>query len=57
MALPTMWRSLDALDGVIAVGFGCVVLGVALKYDIADALIVFGLGLLSLGIVAMRGRR
>lgn len=46
-------RGLDAVDGTVAGGFGCIVVGVAIRYDGALALIVFGLGLLGLGLLAM----
>lgn len=43
----------DAVDGTVSIGFGCLVVGVYLRYDFPLALIIFGLGLLLLGAVAM----
>jgi hypothetical protein len=49
----TPHRGFDAVDGAVAGGFGCIVAGVAIRYDYALALIVFGMGLLLIGAVAM----
>jgi len=43
----------DAVDIIVSGGFACVVAGVAIRYDYALALIVFGLGLLLIGAIAM----
>lgn len=48
-----VWRSVDASDLIIVAGFGCVVAGVDLRYDHPLALIVFGVGLLLIGAVAL----
>lgn len=45
--------AVDAVDGMVVGGFGCIVVGVAIRYDYALALIVFGMGLLLIGAVAM----
>jgi ABC-type bacteriocin/lantibiotic exporter with double-glycine peptidase domain len=46
-------HSLAFDDITIGCGFACIVGGVAWRYDGALALIVFGVGLLLLGVVAM----
>jgi ABC-type bacteriocin/lantibiotic exporter with double-glycine peptidase domain len=47
----------DAVDVIVCVGFLCIVIGVAWRYDLPLALIVLGCGLLSFGILALWRRR
>lgn len=47
-----VWGQIDAVDLIVAAGFLCVVGGVAIRYDAALALIVFGVGLLIVGALA-----
>lgn len=46
-------KSVDSEDFMILCGFACIVLGVAWRYDGALALIVFGVGLLLIGLAAL----
>ena len=46
------WRQIDAVDATVSIGFGCVIVGMALRYDAALALIAFGTGLLIVGALA-----
>lgn len=48
--------SLDAVDLITFGGFVVLVAGVWLEYDTAFALIIGGLGVMALGLVAVRGR-
>jgi len=50
-------RSLDGIDLAILLGFASLVGGVALAYGLAHALMIFGVGLMTLGVVAMRMKR
>ena len=53
----TILQSIDAVDLTITMGVGCVVVGVALRYDIPLAVIVFGVSLLVAGGMALWRRR
>jgi hypothetical protein len=46
-------RAIDTIDLMILMGFACVVGGVALQYGLAFAAIVFGLGLMTFGGLAL----
>lgn len=45
--------STDREDFVICSGYACIVIGVGVRYDWPLALIVFGIGLLLIGCVAL----
>ena len=49
----TFSGGLDAADLTVVGGFLCVVAGVALRYDWPLALIVFGVGVMAIGSVAL----
>ena len=46
-------RSLDLEDFLIVLGYACIVVGVGVRYDWPLALIVFGVGLLLVGCMAI----
>ena len=43
--------TIDAVDATVSLGVGCIVAGVAWRYDLALALIVFGA---AVGVLALR---
>jgi hypothetical protein len=49
----TVTKHVDLLDGLILVGFACIVAATAIKYSWADALFVFGGGCLAFGLFAL----
>ena len=51
----SFFRSIDIVDCMTISGFAVLVGGVWLEFGTASALIVSGLGLMGLGVLAMRG--
>lgn len=51
------WQSVDATDVLTVSGFVALVAGVWLEFGTGYALIVSGMGLLGLGLFAIRGGR
>lgn len=51
----SFWRTIDIVDCMTISGFAVLVGGVWMEYGTGFALIVSGLGLMGLGVFAMRG--